>query len=220
MPAPGRCLPVAVLAACAGHPSRAAHLPAPVRPAAPVAACASPAHRQLDFWIGDWDLVVRARATPDGPWVEAPGHQHVEAILGGCAISEAFSADGPDAPWAGRSYSSWQPALGQWRQTWVDDSGSYLAFTGGVVDGVVTLVGEPRVRDGHRVVMRMVFLDVTADALRWEWQRQQDDGPWIAQMIITYRRAGVTPRPAPAGRPTTAGDRAGTPPPPRAAPPA
>ena len=43
-----------------------------------------------------------------------------------------FTAEGPGQPWAGRSYSMWQPATGQWRQTWVDDSGSYLAFTGGL----------------------------------------------------------------------------------------
>jgi hypothetical protein len=84
----------------------------------------------------------------------------------------------------------WQPATGQWRQTWVDDSGSYLAFTGGLDGGVMTLVGEPREQRGKRVVMRMVFLDVTATALRWEWQRQLDGGPWEPQMIITYRRRG------------------------------
>lgn len=183
-----------VIAACA---SPRAAAPAPSSPpssstsspAAIVAACASPEHRQLDFWIGDWDLVVRTRTSRDGPWTEARGSQHVEAILGGCAIAETFVADGPPQPWAGRSYSAWQPALGRWRQTWVDDSGGYLAFTGGVEAGVMTLVGEPQPQaDGKVVLMRMVFLDVAVDRLRWEWQRQTVDGGWQPQMVIEYRR--------------------------------
>ena len=181
-----------VLTAC-GAARSATPAPAAPAPAAPTAAevapsCREPERRQLDFWIGDWDLIVKARATADGPWTEARGTQHVEAILGGCAIAETFAADGPQQPWAGRSYSSWQPALGAWRQTWVDDSGGYLAFTGGLDGGVLALVGEPRERDGHRVVMRMVFLDVTPTSLRWEWQRQVDGGAWAPQMIIDYRR--------------------------------
>lgn len=161
-------------------------------PAAPaiIAACASPEHRQFDFWLGDWDLIVRARATSDGPWDEARGTQHIESILGGCALAETFTAEGPGQPWAGRSYSSWQPSTGQWRQTWVDDSGGYLAFTGGLDGGAMTLVGEPRTQGAKHVLMRMVFLEVTATSLRWEWQRQVDGGPWEPQMIIAYRRRG------------------------------
>lgn len=192
--------PLVCLAGCAAARAPSPAAPAPARPvdaaptplpaAAIVAACASPEHRQFDFWIGDWDLTVRARQSADGPWDEARATQHVEAILGGCAISETFTAAGPGQPWAGRSYSMWQPTTGQWRQTWVDDSGSYLAFTGGLDGGVMTLVGEAREQRGKRVLMRMVFLDVTATSLRWEWQRQLDDGPWEPQMIILYRRRG------------------------------
>jgi hypothetical protein len=193
-----RCAPVVALslAACGGAPPAApaaAGEPREVAEAEPVAsalspACASPEHRQLDFWLGTWDLVVKAPAAPGEPWAEAPGVQRIERILGGCAIAEHFTADGPGAPWAGASYSVWVAPLGTWRQTWVDDQGSYLAFTGGVEDGVMRLYGEPRDKDGQRIQMRMTFEDVTADALRWEWQRQVDGGAWEAQMVIEYRR--------------------------------
>jgi len=158
-------------------------------PVKPSPACATPEHRQFDFWVGDWDVVVQARATPEGPWGEAKGRQHVESILGGCAIAETFSADGPGTPWNGRSYSSWQAPLGTWRQTWVDDSGGYLAFTGTLVNGVMTLVGESRKQGDKTVQMRMVFSDITPRSLHWEWQRTDDD--WktsSAMMKIAYTR--------------------------------
>jgi uncharacterized protein DUF1579 len=160
-------------------------------PAAAAPPCASSEHRQLDFWIGDWDVTVRARTAPDKEqWGEAKGTQHVEGILGGCAIAESFAAAGPGSPWSGRSYSSWQPAEKRWRQTWVDDSGGYLAFSGALESGTMALYGEPRTgKDGKPFQMRMVWLDVEANALRWEWQRSADGGKsWRPMMIIDYRR--------------------------------
>ena len=158
---------------------------------APAKPCTGAEFRQFDFWIGDWDLVVRARSAPTSDqWGEAKGHQHVESILAGCAIAEHFTAEGPGTPWSGASYSSWQPKLGAWRQTWVDDSGGYLAFRGSVEHGAMTLYGEPRDVGGKRVQMRMVFQDVTASSLHWEWQRSDDDWATAAPMItIDYRRS-------------------------------
>jgi hypothetical protein len=165
--------------------------PSAAKPAAPVsaAACNTAEHRQLDFWIGDWDVKIRARNAPDkDAWGESTGTQHVESILGGCAINENFSAGGPQ-PWAGKSYSVWVPKLGKWRQTWVDDSGNYLAFTGGIEAGTMTLYGEPREADGKTIHMRMVFQDVTPRSLHWEWQRTEDH--WATHklmMAIDYVR--------------------------------
>jgi hypothetical protein len=154
-------------------------------------ACASAEHRQFDFWIGEWDVAIRARQSPTATtWGEAKGTQHIEAILGGCAIAEHFAAEGPAQPWAGKSYSAWQPQLGKWRQTWVDDGGSYIALTGGVENGVMTLYGEPRTgKDGTSFQMRMVFQNVTASSLLWEWQRSTDE--WktsTVMMAIDYKR--------------------------------
>ena len=176
---------LSLLVACAA-PARVA-----TAPATPVAACASPEHRQLDFWVGSWDVAIRARSAPMADtWAEAKGTQRVEAVLGGCAIAEHFEASGPQQPWAGRSYSSWQPALGKWRQTWVDDQGSYLAFTGGVEDGTFVLYGEPFEASGKQVQMRMAFRDVTADSIHWVWERTVDGGAtWSPSLIIDYRRA-------------------------------
>jgi hypothetical protein len=186
MRAPG--LMVVVAGCSAGASAPGAVAPRPPVAAEIAAACQAAEHRQLDFWIGAWDVTVRAAAAPGAPWAEARGTQHIEAILGGCAIAEAFDALGPGVPWSGRSYSMWQPASGQWRQTWVDDQGSYIALTGGLEQGVMTLVGEPREVEGKPELKRMVFLDVTPTSMRWEWQRSVDGGPWEARMIIDYRR--------------------------------
>jgi hypothetical protein len=50
-------------------------------------------------------------------------------------------------------------------------------------------MGEPFVRDGERVQMRMVFTEIQADSLLWRWERTADAGAtWMPMMIIEYRR--------------------------------
>jgi hypothetical protein len=105
--------------------------------------------------------------------------------LSGCAIEESFHGEGPGAPWAGRSFSTWVPAAHQWRQTWVDDSGSYLAFRGGREGDTFVLLGEP-MPDRQ---MRMVFSKITADSIYWSWERGTEGGTeWAPVMTIAYTR--------------------------------
>ena len=164
-------------------------------------ACADPRFREMDFWLGDWDVAIRARQTPTSTqWGEARGTNHVVAPLGRCVVQEDFRADGPGAPWAGTSVSTFVPQLGAWRQTWVDDGGSFLAFRGGPEPGgAFVLVGEPReARDagGAPVQMRMVFRDITHDAFVWSWERGTVGGTsWTPMMEIRYTRQRAAPKP-------------------------
>ncbi len=151
-------------------------------------ACALPEHRQFDFWLGDWSVVIRARKAPGvEQWAEARGTNRVRSTFAGCVIEEQFEAGGPGAPWAGHSVSLFTG--GHWRQTWVDDSGSYLAFQGDWQDGRLVLFGEPVEKEGKRTQMRMVFYDLTPKSLRWSWERTTDGGAtWEALMLIEYQR--------------------------------
>jgi hypothetical protein len=196
------------LTGCGPHarrPSAPPPAPTTTTTTSSAAACTEPERRHLDFWLGDWDLVVRSRQDPASPaanaanlanvanvtWVEARAVSEVRAVLGGCAIEENFHADGPQAPWAGRSFSTYVPSAKVWRQTWVDDSGSYLAFTGGRDADGFALYGEPVGADRKRR-MRMVFRAITRDSLMWSWERGTDPATeWTPVMTIGYTRRPV-----------------------------
>src|SRR5208283_2399855 len=83
-------------------------VPVPLATAPKVSACGTPAHRQFDFWLGDWDV-----STPQG----APaGTNRVEKLLEGCALQEHWEAtDGSK----GTSLSSYDSVGRRWRQTFV-----------------------------------------------------------------------------------------------------
>jgi hypothetical protein len=77
----------------------------------------------------------------------------------------------------GRSWSVRDPQRG-WLQTWVDDQGTYLDFTGGP-----TAEGFVFARDGQR----MVFRDVARDTFIWDWERRTGAG-WRLVWRLQYER--------------------------------
>jgi hypothetical protein len=158
-------------------------------PTPPPAPCGGPEWKQLDFWIGEWDLTWPAHgAAPAGT-----GSNRIEKVLGGCVVEESFAADGP-SPFMGRSLSTYDARTKGWRQTWVDNQGSYLDFTGGLEGGQMVLLRQGLTPDGRPQVSRMVFTNVTRDSLDWRWERSDDGGKtWRLLWPIHYVRKGRAP---------------------------
>lgn len=148
---------------------------------APVHGCDSPESRQLDFWVGEWELTYAAQGKP------ARSRNRITKTLDGCVVAEEFTG-APGTRLDGRSYSTFDRATRQWKQTWVDNTGAYLDFTGAFADGRMVFSREA-VRDGKRFLQRMVFEDIRPDSLKWLWQRSDDAGAtWTTQWAIDYRR--------------------------------
>jgi hypothetical protein len=138
----------------------------------------TPAERQFDFWLGEWDV----------SWGEGQGGTNrVDKILDGKVIREQF--DGyPGAPFRGLSLSVYDAQAAQWRQTWVDDQGNYWAFSGAFEDGRMTLSTEVTA-EGKPVQLRMVFYNIAADELDWNWERSEDGGQnWELRWCLHYTR--------------------------------
>jgi len=158
-------------------------------PSPPPAPCSGPEWKQLDFWVGEWDLTWPAR----GPNPAGTASNRIEKVLGGCVVEESFAANGP-AALVGRSFSAYDARAKRWRQTWVDNEGSYLDFEGGLDGGNMALIHHSTTREGQPQMGRMVFLNVTADSLDWRWEKSLDGGKtWQLQWPIHYVRKGRAP---------------------------
>lgn len=125
----------------------------------------------LDFWLGRWTCTDPA----DG----SVGRNTVRRVLADRVVEEDFTiTDAAGQALHGRSWSVLDPVRG-WCQTWVDDQGSYLDFTGST-----TPEGFVFARPGQR----MVFRDVTAAGFTWDWEKDVGAG-WELVWRLLYARA-------------------------------
>lgn len=141
----------------------------------------APAARQFDFWLGDWDLT----------WDHGGcGYNKVQAKWHGRVIEENFHEIAPMNLEA-MSLSVYKPDTGYWYQTWVDNQGNYLDFIGQFKEGEMVLERDTFIR-GKAVKQRLVWSNIKANSLDWEWQLSEDDGEhWKTLWHIRYRRRGA-----------------------------
>lgn len=130
---------------------------------------------QFDFWLGAWDCT----------WGEdGKGSNRVLRIMDDKVIQENFSA--PDL--LGMSVSVYDPERKVWCQTWVDNNGTYLDFTGCFEDSRMTLVRDAIVR-GEACKQRMVWYNIEPGQFDWNWERSDDGGQtWRVLWKIKYSR--------------------------------
>ena len=147
----------------------------------PTPGCTGPESKLLDFWVGEWDLTYTSNGQP------AKSRNRISKILDGCVVLEEFTG-GTGAQLDGKSFSMFDVATRRWKQTWVDNSGSYLDFVGSTDGADVVFSREAEVR-GKKISQRMVFRDVTPASLKWLWQKSEDAGKtWTTQWEIDYKR--------------------------------
>ena len=132
--------------------------------------CFTKEAHQFDFCVGEWNLHW---TTPKGDTVY--GFNNVKSILGGCVINENFSTK-ETQPFVGKSYSVYNSVKKIWEQTWVDNSGGYMVFTGGFKNDKMILSGKVSGKDGKEIIQRMVFYNILKDKLDWDWESSKDNG--------------------------------------------
>ena len=152
-------------------------LTAPPIPAPPQYGCDSPESKQFDFWLGDWEFTSQGNK----------GVNRVSKILGGCVVFENFG-DGSPNTLKGQSVSTFDRASRRWKQTWVDNTASYLDFTGGMEDGKMIFTREAIV-GGKKIMQRMIWFNIEKDRFSWSWDRSEDGGKtWKVLWPLEYTR--------------------------------
>jgi hypothetical protein len=157
----------------------AAQLPSPPPvPRAPPQNCTAPEHRQLDFWIGHWNVFRTGTQT-------MVGASRVEQIFNGCAIRETWS---PFDMNEGGSVSSYDRAAGVWRQTWVDSTAERIDYAGRLENGRMILVAQRPARSGAASGQTRVTQWRDGETVRQVGETSADGGrTWTPSYDYTYR---------------------------------
>jgi len=140
--------------------------------------CSAPEASQFNFWLGEWDASWK-----DG----GKGVNKISKILGECVIYEQFDAT-PSSPLIGKSVSVYNTRTKKWHQTWVDNSGAYLDFTGQWENDKMILSRSVEVK-GKTIIQRMVWYNISHEKFDWNWEGSKDKGKtWQINWHIQYKR--------------------------------
>jgi hypothetical protein len=140
--------------------------------------CSAPDVYQFDVWGGHWNLTWGDSAT---------GTNTITKEYDDCVIIERFDGT-PATPFKGMSVSTFNKKLGKWQQTWVDNQGGYLDFTGEYSNGKMILAREASI-EGKTEWQRMVWHNITENSLDWNWEKSSDGGQsWETAWQIHYHR--------------------------------
>jgi hypothetical protein len=137
-------------------------------------------HRQWDFWIGDWDVVVNDST-------RAPaGTNTITSRHNGCMLQEEWrSVTGG----TGSSINFFDGARGVWRQVWV--AAAYvIEIEGGLDDaGAMVLEGELRTFvSGTTSPFRGIWTELEPGVVNQRFELQSPEGEWSVWFDGLYVR--------------------------------
>ncbi|HEX5756962.1 MAG TPA: hypothetical protein VFY12_11510 [Arenimonas sp.] len=141
------------------------------------AACEGDAHRQFDFWLGEWEV-----HTPEG---KLAGVNRISREYDGCVLHERYTGA---SGYTGESLNIFDAARQVWHQTWVDSGGTLLLLEGGLQDGAMVLGGRGRNAKGVDVEHRITWTPNADGSVRQHWQARETDGEWKTVFDGRYTR--------------------------------
>ncbi len=167
-------------------------------------ACRSEAHRQFDFWVGEWEVDNRNRqAGGDDPrWYDTgTARDRVSAVLDGCALVEHWSGLLSFGEIAGFSVRAYNPVAERWDLVllWpLTDAPNFSTFTGSFRHHRGEFFSESMGADEEIILSRFTFADIGPDWLRFDVATSADSGvTWRSGWIMEFTRLGRVPSPVP-----------------------
>jgi hypothetical protein len=135
--------------------------------------------RNLDFWLGDWDVYV-------GP--DLAGRDMVERILGGCGVTEQWNGGAGDE---GVSLFAYDARKDLWTQTWLT---SNSGVPGGIkikvlrahAPGTTTFQGEIEGKSGIVYYDRTILTALPAGRVHQQIQVSRDGVTWRTGFDAIY----------------------------------
>lgn len=138
----------------------------------------TPAYRQFDFWVGEWDVFNKNN--------KQVGTNSVKMLEDGCIIAENWTSAQPGM--TGKSFNFYNPTTGQWHQSYMDNGGSNWMMDGAYKKGELRFAGAIFSPTG-KLLVHMTFFNLGPDKVRQWAETSSDEGrTWRVVWDATYIR--------------------------------
>lgn len=136
--------------------------------------------RQLDFWIGKWDVM-----TLNG---QKAGVNVIEPFAEGCSLMENWTANGGGGN--GKSINYYDASTQKWYQFWIGSGGGALRYSGAFRDGAMRYEAETVNPNGKKVLHRLTFSKNDDGTVRQFAEISNDEGKtWTVSYDFKYVKA-------------------------------
>jgi hypothetical protein len=146
--------------------------------------CSAAEYRQMDFWVGDWDVYDDKS--------QLQGRNLIEKVLGGCALQEYYiDVSGLRAT----SFSMYDTSRKVWNQTYISTFGTLLSVEGYLQGKSMIMIGTHLTNEGRVALHRMIWTpndDGTAYQL---WNYSKDGGKTWETIYEGFLRKAKKPFP-------------------------
>jgi len=143
---------------------------------------AGPEYKQLDFWLGEWDVHVSGRKV---------ARSRIEKVSDDCIVQENWM---PFNGLSGKSWNFYNPATRKWEQLWIGPDGGVLKLEGELKDGKMVYQGTAEQPNGARVPSRVTFEPVENHGVHQLSESSTDGGKtWTVGFDGVYRHPDAGP---------------------------
>jgi hypothetical protein len=134
-------------------------------------------YRQLDFWVGNWQVEDTLGNTV--------GTSQIEVILDSCVILENWK--GVQAV-KGKSFNYYNAKSKMWQQKWIDNFGNPLEFEGQVKNNSIYYKAKTTDKFGNDVQQLMVIKKLDDNKVLQTWKSSKDGNNWNLLFKGIYKR--------------------------------
>jgi hypothetical protein len=126
--------------------------------------------RQLDFWLGDWEVFDKGQKLSD---------TRVEPVLKDCALAETWVA--VEGGHGGRGLSTYAPLTQKWEYFWVADNGYMSHWTGILIGNEMRFAAE-QTREGVKKLRHWSLIKMPDGSVRELSVGSSDGGKtWVTE---------------------------------------
>jgi hypothetical protein len=148
---------------------------------------------RFDFLEGEWDALCGSKS-PDGLWSEGRGTLTATKELDGCVSVERFEGPYCGSLIKGLGLRAFNRQSVQWEHTWTDslEPGNFVVWRGRFEGDSIHLHADWTDRNGHHVLSRLTWSQITLVSAHWVSHRSIDDGrTWTKHWEIQFKKKSV-----------------------------
>jgi hypothetical protein len=144
----------------------------------PESCAANPNRRQLDFWLGNWNVTF--------PGMPSTASSKVYLDLDKCLLIETW--DGGKGH-SGKNFLAYSPDDNRWHGMFADNQGRVHIFEGKIENGSAEFTGPSRGSNGETILNRIKVRRVSDTQVQQSWEKSTDNGAtWALEFRGEYAR--------------------------------